>query len=386
VKNKLIILACILVSIIVFFWLESENPKNIKGSGSDSLEFLSNEISQDFEKAIEIREFTFPEDYAAHSEYLTEWWYYTGNLKTEEGRHFGYQLTFFRRAIPTDIPEKRASDWATNQIYLAHFAITDTQSNSHLVTDQIARNANNLAGTSIDPYFYIWLNNWQIRQTDENTFMMKADADNFGLELLLENSKPEVLHGDRGLSQKGEQIGNASYYFSQTRLDTNGRLRIDDQWFEVSGFSWMDHEFGTSTLGANQVGWDWFSMQLDNQTEMMLFQIRNEDKTVSQFSSGTFIGQNGETTYLSNKEFAIEVIDTWKNPTGSEYPIKWSVRIEKLGLELEVVPVIKDQEMDLFFQYWEGAVFISGTMNGEIIEGFGYVELTGYAQSMQGVF
>lgn len=384
-KNKLIILTIVLVGVFVVLWFQSEY-QNPQGSGSDSLEFLSNEISQDFEKAIEIREFTFPEDYGAHPEYLTEWWYYTGNVETEEGRHFGYQLTFFRRAIPTVISENRSSDWSTNQIYLAHFAITDTQRNNHLVSDQIGRNANNLAGTAVDPYFSIWLNNWQITQTDDNTFLMKAAVDNFEVDFLLENSKPEVFHGEGGLSQKGDQIGNASYYFSQTRLDTNGRLRIDYQWFEVSGLSWMDHEFGTSTLGANQVGWDWFSMQLDNQTEMMLFQIRNEDKTVSQFSSGTFIGQNGETTYLSNKELAIEVIDTWKNKNGYEYPIQWRVSIEKLGLDLEIVPVMKDQEMDLFFQYWEGAVFISGTVNGEIIEGFGYVELTGYAQSMQGVF
>lgn len=385
-KNKIIILIIILVGIFVVFWFQSENTKNIQGSGSDSLEFLSNEISMDFEKAIEIREFTFPEDYGAHPEFLTEWWYYTGNVKTEDGRHFGYQLTFFRRAIPPVISENRSSDWATNQIYLAHFAITDTQSNLHLVTDQIARNANNLAGTLVDPYFSIWLNNWQIMQTDENIFLMKADADNFEVEFLLETSKPEVFHGDRGLSQKGEEIGNASYYFSQTRLVTDGRLRIDDEWFEVSGLSWMDHEFGTSTLGTGQIGWDWFSMQLDNQTELMLFQIRNEDETVSQFSSGTFISQNGETIDLSKEEFTIEVIDTWKNQNGYEYPILWRVSVEKLGLDLEIVPVMKDQEMDLFFKYWEGAVFISGTVNGAIVEGFGYVELTGYAQSMQGVF
>lgn len=384
--NKIFLVVLLILGIIFIFWYGSGNLQNRVETPPNVIEYLEVNKLNEFTQAIDVREFSFPLDYGAHDQFLTEWWYYTGNLQTEEGRHFGYQLTFFRRAISDETNLNPLSNWSASQIYLAHFAITDTENQDHYVTDQISRNANGLAGTAVDPNFSIWLNHWEINQLDDGSFDMKASEDDFEIIFRLEKQKDEVLHGDQGLSQKSEEPGNASYYYSQTRLLTYGRLRIGQEWFSVNGYSWMDHEFGTSTLGDNQVGWDWFSMQFDNHTELMLFQIRNEEGSMSEFSSGTFVDTKGKISNLSIENFEIQVIDSWINPNGFTYPSGWIVKVADLEIDLTITPVIENQEMNLFFQYWEGAVFIEGIVNGEDISGFGYVELTGYAQSMQGVF
>ncbi|HSM25475.1 MAG TPA: lipocalin-like domain-containing protein [Anaerolineaceae bacterium] len=384
--NKKLLVLILGICIIVFSFLLLNEGSKANDQPGTNLEFFVGDSVGEFQKAVELRDFQFPEDFGAHPEYLTEWWYYTGNLLTEDDRHFGYQLTFFRRAITEKPNLLRESNWSTNQIYLAHFAITDTENKSHYVTDQISRGANELAGTKTDPYFSIWLNNWEIQQINDNLFSMKAKDENFEIDFQLEDGKGVIFHGEAGLSQKGEEEGNASYYFSQTRLITNGQLRIEDQWFDVDGFSWMDHEFGTSTLGENQIGWDWFSLQLDNNTELMLFQIRNNDGSTSPFSSGSLISDTGETTVVKLDDFKINVLDTWKNEEQVSYPSRWKIMVEAYDIELEIIPVINNQEMKLFFQYWEGAVLVQGMVNGDPVSGYGYVELTGYAQSMEGVF
>jgi predicted secreted hydrolase len=385
-NKKIFIFSALVIILILIFISLLNKPERTMGS---NLEFNMVENEQyfgEFTKATEIREFTFPIDHGAHPEYLTEWWYYTGNVLTKDGRHFGYQLTFFRRAISGEYDTNRQSDWSTNQIYLAHFAITDTKNNIHFVDDQISRGSAGLAGTKTDPLFSIWLRDWEIIQLEEDQFQLKAKTDSTEIDLLLTNQKGMVFHGNDGLSQKGREPGNASYYFSQTRLETQGKIRIQEEEFVVSGYSWMDHEFGTSTLGENQIGWDWFSVQLDNDTEIMLFQIREEDGSTSAFSSGTLINKDSSTKNLTATDFEIMVEKTWKNSNQVEYPNRWNVSIPDLGVELDIIPVIDDQEMDLFFTYWEGAVKVSGVMNGEMVSGFGYVELTGYAQSMKGIF
>jgi predicted secreted hydrolase len=366
--------------------LTGSQPDKLSGSNITFLEDQSGIEENNYMKAIDRTDFDFPDDHGAHPEYLTEWWYYTGNLFTDDDRHFGYQLTFFRRAISDQLVDSNASNWASNQIYLAHFAVTDTASNQHYVFDQISRGSAGLAGTSVDPLFSIWLKDWEIVQLSENVFQMNAGFEDVEINLLLTNIKGIIFHGDDGLSQKGSEIGNASYYFSQTRMETVGTIRISDEEFDVNGFSWMDHEFGTSTLGSDQIGWDWFSIQLDNQTEIMLFQIRQEDGSVSEFSSGTIINREGITENLQVNDFKIEVLDTWQTNDQVTYPNKWEIDIEQINLKMEITPVMNDQEMNLFFRYWEGAVRLNGTLNGEEITGYGYVELTGYAQSMQGVF
>ncbi|PKO05646.1 MAG: hypothetical protein CVU41_11290 [Chloroflexi bacterium HGW-Chloroflexi-3] len=385
-KKYLFTIFIILLLISGFFVLTINKPGQLSGSTISFLDDQSNIKENKYKKAIDRMDFVFPDDHGAHPEYLTEWWYYTGNIFTDDGRHFGYQLTFFRRAISDQFDDLSASNWASNQIYLAHFAVTDTASNQHYVFDHISRGSAGLAGTSVNPLFSIWLKDWEIVQLSDNVFQMNAGFDNVEINLILTDVKGIIFHGDDGLSQKGSEIGNASYYFSQTRMGTTGRIRISDEEFDVNGFSWMDHEFGTSTLGSNQIGWDWFSIQLDKQTEIMLFQIRQEDGSFSDFSSGTIIFKDGNTENLEVNDFEIEVLDTWQTSDQITYPNKWKINIEQINLKMEITPVMNDQEMNLFFRYWEGAVRINGTLNGEEISGYGYVELTGYAQSMQGVF
>jgi predicted secreted hydrolase len=385
-NKKILILIVLVISLIIILVSIFPQPNTTVSSNLTLINFGEKLEIDNFEKATGPQDFIFPEDLGAHPEYLTEWWYYTGNVFTQDGRHFGYQLTFFRRAISDEVEINRESEWSTNQIYLAHFAITDTKNNNHYVEDQISRGAAGLAGTKIDPWFSIWLKDWEIIQKDKDIFQLKAMSDKIELNLTLTDKKGFVFHGNNGLSQKGEEVGNASYYFSQTRLDTHGVVRIEDEKFNVSGLSWMDHEFGTSTLGENQIGWDWFSMQLDNEMEIMLFQIREEAGSISPLSSGTIINPDNSTKKISVEDFEIQVDKIWKNSDQVEYPNAWKITIPDLDINLEITPVIEDQEMDLFFRYWEGAVWISGTVNGEVVSGYGYVELTGYAQSMQGVF
>ncbi len=386
--NKKYLLSIFILSIVIsiFFMVTGNKPSQLSGSNITFLVDQNHIEENNYEKAIGRMDFVFPSDHGSHPEYMTEWWYYTGNLLTDEGRHFGYQLTFFRRAISDQFVDSSASNWTSNQIYLAHFAVTDTANNQHYVFDQISRGSAGLAGTSVDPLFSIWLKDWEIVQLSDNVFQMNAGSDNIEINLILTDTKDIIFHGNDGLSQKGSQIGNASYYFSQSRMETTGMIRISDEEFDVNGISWMDHEFGTSTLGSDQIGWDWFSIQLDNNTEIMLFQIRQEDGSISDFSSGTIIFKNSNTENLDANDFEIEVLDTWQTSDQITYPNQWNINIEQINIQMEITPVINDQEMKLFFRYWEGAVRVNGTLNGEDISGYGYVELTGYAQSMQGVF
>jgi len=318
------------------------------------------------------REFKFPQDLGPHPEYQTEWWYYTGNLSSKDGRDFGYQLTFFRRALsPFEI--NRESNWSTNQIYFAHFALSDIESGRFYSSERWSRGAMGLAGAESDP-FRVWIDNWSIEGEGDN-FKLKANDGPVSIELTMKSMKPAVLQGDKGLSHKSGEPGNASYYFSQTRIDTSGSILIDGSEFKVRGLSWIDREWSTSALGENQEGWDWFSIQLNDGREIMLYQLRLKDGGIDPFSSGSIVNKNGDLTPLKAADFEIEVLDTWKSSkTGIDYPSKWRISIPDHDIKLTVIPFIPNQELQVSFIYWEGAVKVSG----DTVSGKGYVELTGY--------
>jgi predicted secreted hydrolase len=211
-----------------------------------------------FARATGPRPLSFPADLGAHDDYQTEWWYYTGNLETAEGRHFGYQLTFFRRAlVPPDARPTRASDWGTTQVYMAHLALTDVGGNRHYAYQRMARGAAGLAGASAEPY-RVWLDDWAVAAGDGGALGLQAADGSISLHLDLRSTKPRVLQGEGGYSRKGPDPGNASYYFSETRIATEGTVKVDGRSYTVAGLSWMDHEFSTSALSAGQVGWDCF--------------------------------------------------------------------------------------------------------------------------------
>lgn len=340
-----------------------------------------------FQRADGPRAWDFPADFGPHPDFQTEWWYYTGILETGEGRLFGYQLTLFRRGlVPPEERPDRSSDWAADQVYMGHFALSDIQAGTHRSAEIFSRGAAGLAGAQSDP-FRAWVEGWTIERTGPGTFRLRAEAEGAAVDLVLEDRKGLTFHGENGYSRKGADPGNASYYFSQTRLAAVGEVISGGERFRVEGQSWMDHEFSTSALAPGQVGWDWFSLQLDDGQELMVFQIRRADGTVSPYSSGTLVGPEGEARTLTGEDFEIEVTDTWTSPrSGAVYPAGWRIRIPAAGLFLEVEPLLEDQEMAVSYRYWEGAVSVRGESAGEPASGRGYVELTGYAGSLEGEF
>jgi predicted secreted hydrolase len=333
------------------------------------------------------RQLHLPQDQGPHPDFQTEWWYYTGNLETQDGRHFGYQLTFFRRALlPPQLAIKRPSDWATNQVYMAHFALTDVATNSYQAFESISRGAAGLAGAQSDP-FSVWLDDWQVRQVSTDTYQLQAKKDGFAIQLSLQNLKGFILQGDHGYSQKGPAPGQASYYYSQTRLQTRGEVTSDGKQFTVSGLSWMDHEFSTSALDKNQVGWDWFALQLNDQSELMLYQLRMADGSIDPYSSGSYVAPDGSVHQLALQDFHNQVEGYWTSPqTKARYPARWTIQVPGEDLILNIEPYIPDQELHVSFTYWEGAVKFSGTSHGKPVSGSGYVELTGYTTSLGGRF
>jgi predicted secreted hydrolase len=340
----------------------------------------------DFARAVEPYDWNFPTDFGVHPEFLTEWWYYTGNLASADGRRFGYQFTIFRRAI-TPYKTESDSEWRTDQIYMAHFTVSNIADEQFFHEQRFSRGGAGLAGASVDSRYRVWVENWQIlAQNDAASLVnIQADTTEFGINLSLEQTKAPALQGDHGLSRKNDQEGNASYYYSLSRLMTRGEITIGDETFTVEGFTWKDHEFSTSALGDNAQGWDWFGLIFDNDTELMLGQIRMVDNRIEPVFGGLIIYPDGSTEYLSSGSFTIEPLATWTSPhTGAEYPSGWQITVTTSNgaFQFIVTPLMLDQELaDTEPAYWEGAVRIDGDVTG-----YGYAELTGYVDSMQNRF
>ena len=345
-----------------------------------------------FTRAMAPRPFVFPADHGPHGEFRTEWWYYTGNLHAADGRHVGFQLTFFRIALaPAAIV--RASAWASREVYMAHFALTDTAGRRFGAWSRLSRAALGLAGAQAPP-FRVWVDDWSAegradapegtedRGGDAVPVRLRASQDDFAIDLTLTSAKPVVLQGERGLDRKGEEPGNASYYYSLTRMPVTGRVTLGGTVIEVTGLAWMDREWSTSSLGAGLVGWDWMALQLDDGRDLMLYRLRRADGTADRFSAGTLVAADGTSRRLGAGDVTFEVRDTWASPRdGARYPARWRIGVPGEALELDVVPRLADQELDLGVRYWEGAVRVEGRSHGRPLAGAGYVELVGYARA-----
>lgn len=337
-------------------------------------EALGADDTEGFRRADSIRDFRFPHDHGPHPAYRNEWWYVTGNLEDDDGRRFGFQLTFFRLGLAPG-PEERASRWAASQVWMAHFALTDARGQRFHAFERVSRGGDlGLAGARRDPVA-VWLEDWRLERRDDGRWDLQASADGMALDLELEPARAPLLQGERGLSQKSEARGNASYYYSMTRLDTRGRLTLDGSTTGVRGRAWLDREWGTSALGPGLAGWDWFALQLDGGTDVMFYRLRRDDGGTSPWSAGTVIDPAGRVTRLGPEDVDIREVGHWTSPRGGTYPARWRLRITSLDAELTVIPVLADQELDLSIRYWEGAVDVSS--NGAP-SGVGYVELTGY--------
>jgi len=346
------------------------------------ISLLGGEAPGGFARATAPREFRFPADHGPHPEFRHEWWYFTGNLRAPGGRRFGYQLTFFRFALSPD-PPVRGSRWATNQAYMAHFAVTDAQGNRFRHFERTGRGALGLAGATVHP-FRVWIDDWSAEGAEASTLpiRLRAAEGEAVVDLVLDTARPIVPQGDRGLSRKGVAPGNASHYYSMTRLTTRGTVRVDGVSFPVEGDSWLDREWGTSFLEKGQAGWDWFALQLSDGRDLMFYRLRRGDGGTDPFSAGMLVLPDGSYRAVSLNDVRIETLESWKSPeSGARYPSRWRLLVPSEGLELEVVPRIADQELRTTVRYWEGAVGVRGTSRGGPITGDGYVELTGYGET-----
>jgi predicted secreted hydrolase len=369
--------ATLLVSLAFAFTSCREQPTSPRASLSLTAA-LRTADDRGYARALAPREFHFPTDHGPHPEFRTEWWYYTGNLATAAGRRFGFQLTFFRSALAPGMPD-RGSAWATRQAWLAHFTVSDVEGKHFHSFERWSRGAVGLAGAQGEP-FKVWVKDWTAAGAPIFPMRLTATEGDVAIDLVLQQGKPPVLQGERGLSRKSAVPGDASYYYSLTRMPTVGTIRVGGERFQVTGASWMDREWSTSSLGGDQVGWDWFALQLSDGSDLMLYRLRRRDGTADPTSSGTVIGPDGASRPLHLAEFETVGAGEWRSPrSGARYPATWRVRVPGEGLDLDVRPLLADQELDVSLRYWEGAVDVAGTRRGKPVRGRGYVELTGYA-------
>lgn len=331
-----------------------------------------------YARAREVRDFTFPADHGPHPEFRSEWWYFTGNAFAPDGRRFGYHVTFFRNATAPAPESGVGSEWRTNQLWMAHLAVVDVASGQSHAAERFARGALGLAGAAAEP-FEAHVDAWSVRSIDAASFaplrLEAADGD-FAVDLQLGPKKPVVLQGDRGLSQKAPDSGNASYYYSLTRLDVSGVIRFDGEEVPIErGTGWFDREWSTSALGDGQVGWDWFALHLEDGRDLMWYRLRHADGSSDPLSAGTLVGIDGSAQRLRADDVVLEPTGSWTSPrTGAAYPAGFRLRVPGHGLDLRVTAAVSDQELDLTFRYWEGAVDVTGSHRGH-----GFLEMTGYA-------
>ena len=320
--------------------------------------------------------YEFPRDHHAHPDFKTEWWYFTGNVETEDGQEFGFQLTFFRQGVRRD--DAAVTRFAVGDIKLAHFAVSEVSHGRFRYGQKVSRGSFGEAGFS-DGARVAWIDDWELRLREDGAFLLRAREGGAALDLTLVARKAPVFHGEDGVSQKSEGAGRASHYYSLTRLEAEGALTLDGRAMAVKGWSWFDQEWATNQLTEKQTGWDWLSLQFEDNTELMLFQIRLKDGGRDSFSHGTWIDAEGNATPVKNEDFELVPGRTWRSKaTGGAYPTEWSVRIPKLDLQIAVRAAMDDQELVLEpIAYWEGSVRAEGTRGEKAVAGRGYLEMPG---------
>jgi predicted secreted hydrolase len=369
-------------------------------------------VGGDWQRATPGWPYRFPADHRAHRDFKTEWWYFTGQLRTEgngrDVREFGYELTFFRQGVlppgrrreaPVNDDGSGRSRFVQDDFKFAHLAITDINGRRFYFTQKISRGAFGEAGfgtgDETDPRL-AWIEGWDLRVEADGSWHIQARSADpaLALDLRVRPVKPPVIHGlpGEGISRKGEGEGNASHYYSFTRLETSGSVSLPGEAAAttVRGESWFDHEWASNGLGPDQVGWDWFCFHCDDGTELMLYAMRRRDGTMDPVSSGTLIAVDGSVTHLRREDFSLQPAGnggTWRSPrTGAIYPIVWQVKVPAQNLEFTVRPRLDAQELALSqLAYWEGATTITGTRAGQPLKGLGYMELTGYAGALIGL-
>ncbi|WP_281546132.1 lipocalin-like domain-containing protein [Grimontia sp. SpTr1] len=321
--------------------------------------------AEDFTKVVPGREIQFPKDYGSHDDFRQEWWYVTGNLQDEAGNHYGIQWTLFRSAISS----QRGEGWDNNQIFMAHAVLTTKA--GVFAAERFSRGGIGQAGVSDKP-FNVWLDNWQWRGNGEQPFPAKLQAEDkdFTFKLTMSKNLPEILQGDNGYSQKHAVKDVASYYFSVPAVALDGVIELNGKSVKVSGKGWVDREWSTQALSEDQLGWDWFSLQLDDGRSLMLVQVRGEQ---SPYRFGSITDAAGNTKTLKNGEIELQPIAFAKMPTGRHLPIKWKIQVPEQDIMLTTKPIHEQNWLPFTFPYWEGPIMINGS-----VKGVGFMEATGY--------
>lgn len=337
-----------------------------------------------FRLALPGRVFEFPRDHGAHDEYRTEWWYFTGHVRSAAGRRYGFEVTFFRVGAgeAPSAPGAQVTSWDLRNVSLAHFALTDVEAREFRYYEKLNRSTQFLADAK-PGLLHVFNEGWSVTTGADGSWRLVAREGGDAIDLTLRAEKRPAIHGRDGISVKATGEGHASHYYSMTRLAAEGTIAAKGRREAVRGQAWMDHEFGSAMLREHQAGWDWFSLQFDNDTELMLYVIRKRDGTPDETSSGSIILADGQVIHLERSEFSVEARGQWKSPkSGATYPMGWRIRVPKFGIELDVRELMKGQELlttkSTQVTYWEGAVDVTGRSGGTLVRGEGYVEMTGY--------
>jgi len=374
-KRDIIIAA--LVALVAVVWLVQRIEQREPDASSVSGTALLNAAPDAFKRVTGPEPLVFPADHAMHPGFRNEWWYFTGNLSDAAGRRYGFQFTLFRFAVAPGEPLD--SDFDSDAIWMAHFAISDVARKRFISEERFARGALDLAGATADEW---WLRDWTVTRTEDG-WRLRAQLDDASLDLDLAPRKPVVLQGDSGYSQKGPAQGNASRYYSITRIEADGRLVLDGNAADVTGSAWLDREWGSSQLGPGIAGWDWFALQLKDGRDLMLYRLRTEGGEASRFSAGVLVEADGGYRVLGREDFAFEEIRRWEDRQGVDWPVAWRVLLPAEGMEFEVRPAFDAQRWYATVGYWEGAVDVIDPVDQRTL-GRGYLELSGYADSGDG--
>ncbi|HEX2061612.1 MAG TPA: lipocalin-like domain-containing protein [Thermoanaerobaculia bacterium] len=338
-------------------------------------------VASDFRLATPGYEFVFPRDHGSHPEYRTEWWYFTGHLRTASGRRYGFEVTFFRVGITP--PGPKETRWDLQHVMPAHFAVTDLAAKKFRYYEKLNRASPFTAEAAVGR-LDVFNEGWRLTMAPDGSWRLVASEGTDAIDLVLRARKPPAVHGENGVSIKAQGAGFASHYYSMTRLEASGTINGE----RANGQAWMDHEFGSSALRENQQGWDWFSIQLDNDSEVMLYIIRKTDGTPDVTSSGSLITSDGRVIHIRREQMRITPLAKWTSKqSGATYPMGWRVELPRFGVMLTLRPLMREQELvthgSTRVTYWEGAVDVTGSFAGVAVRGDGYVEMTGYDKAFR---
>ncbi len=319
---------------------------------------MSAASTEGYARATAPQPFTFPADHGPHPEYATEWWYYTGNLTGADGTQYGYQLTFFRSAVSPFL-EERPSDLATNQVYMAHFAITDGGAKVHRSFDRFSRGAGELAGATGDPLYEVWLEDWQATEIEPGIQQLRARTDSadgpIALDLTLTETRAPILHGDAGLSQKGPEAGNASYYYSLVGLTTTGTLTLGDRTVGRHRPQLVRPRIRHQRPLRRRRGLGLVQPATGQRRPPHVRPNPQPNRGQRHPVRGHPRRPGRHPAHLSPADFTLTPTGQWTSPrSGATYPSGWTVTFPDLAIDLTITPLIQDQEMDVAFTYWEG--------------------------------